>query len=117
MKDRPDYAVIAALVKAGLKRRPKLKPNDRARRLAIETALQQRRYCNAFELWRLCRLKLCRRRRTCCGDQNACLKRALDRVPRDVQRQTRESILKRTPPNIGAPEREARHRMPRDFYE
>ena len=39
MKDRPDYAVIAALVKAGLKRRPKLKPNDRARRLAIETAV------------------------------------------------------------------------------
>ena len=117
MKDRAEYAVIAAMLNAGFKRKAKLKPPVHARRFAVEAAAQQRRYCNAFELWRRCRLKLCRRSRTCCGDQNVCLKQALDRVPRDVQLAARRRILRATPHNIGAPEREARQRMPRDFYE
>jgi hypothetical protein len=115
--DNADFRVLSAMLKAGLKRKPKLSPVQHAKRMAGESERQQRRYCDAFGLWRRCRLTTCRRQRRCEGDANACLRRALDRVPRSTQVQAREAILKATPPNIGAPEREARERMPRDFYE
>ena len=87
-------------------------------RFAAEKALQQKRYCDAFELWRGCRLKRCLHNRCCCGDANACLAKAvaLDRVPNRQQWRVRQDILKATPRNIGAPERAARQCMPLDFY-
>ena len=97
--------------------KPKLKPAEYAVRFAIEKALQQRRYCNAFALWRTCRDKKCRRQGACCGDANACLKRSLGGVPHDVQYRVRKTILDATPFNIGAPERKARQCMPCDLYE
>jgi hypothetical protein len=112
-----DFRALSAMVKARLKRKPKLSPVEHARRLAIEMDLQQRRYCAALALWLRCRRTACRRLRTCRGDAGVCLRRALDRVPQQMQWQARENILKSTPDNIGAPEREARQRMPRDFYE
>jgi len=112
-----EFRVLAAMVRARPKRKPKLSPVEHARRLAIETERQQRRYCGALALWRTCRRKSCRRHGRCCGDADACLRRALDRVPHPLQWQARNDILKATPHNIGAPEREARQRMPRDFYE
>jgi hypothetical protein len=89
-----------------------------AARFAAEKVLQQRRYCDAFALWRTCPHKPCRRNRRCCGDADACLGRALafDRVSHRVQWRTRQAILVATPANIGAPERAARQCMPRDFY-
>src|ERR1700733_12896928 len=62
-------------------RKPKLAPQDYAKRFAAEKALQQRRYCDAFGLWRACALKACLRNAACRGDANRCLKRAIDRVP------------------------------------
>ena len=112
-----DAAVYFAMLKAGFKRKPKLRPAEQARRLAVEQALQQRRYCDAFALWRTCRHNACRRHHACAGDANACLKRALVRVPRDVQYRARQDILEATPRNIGGPERQARQCMPHDFYE
>jgi hypothetical protein len=112
-------------------RKPKLAPELYAKRFAAEKALQQRRYCDAFELWRACALKACRRNAACGGDANYCLKRALDiaghgpsktgvtalsRVPHTEQWQARQMILSATPANIGAPERAARQCMPREFY-
>jgi len=90
-----------------------------AARFEAEKTLQQRRYCDAFELWRSCRFKRCMRNRHCCGDANACLAKAvaLDRVPHRQQWRTRQEILEVTPFNIGAPERAARQCMPIDFYE
>ena len=89
-----------------------------AARFAAEKALQQRRYCDAFALWRSCKRKGCRRHRRCCGDANACLAQAvaLDRVPHRQAWRTRQDILEATPRNIGAPERAARQCMPLDFY-
>jgi hypothetical protein len=115
--ENAEFRVLSAMLKAGLKRKPKLSPVQHAKCMAREAERQQRRYCDAFGLWQTCRLKTCRRQRRCEGDANACLRRALDRVPRHTQVQARAAILKATPPNIGAPEREARQRMPRDFYE
>jgi|SRR5690242_18557112 hypothetical protein len=89
-----------------------------AARFEAEKARQQQRYCDGFELWRSCRLKLCMRNRRCGGDANACLAKAvaLDRVPHRQQWRTRQDILDATPRNIGAPERAARQCMPLDFY-
>jgi hypothetical protein len=115
--DNAEFRVLSAMVKAGLKHKAKLRPVAHARRLAIEAELQAARYCNAFALWRRCRRTDCRRHRACGGDAHSCLKRALDRVPQPVQAQARRKILDATPHNIGAPEREARQRMPRDFFE
>jgi hypothetical protein len=110
-------AAYFAMLKAGLKRKPKLSPVHYARRFALEKARQQKRYCDAFALWRRCGRKSCRRKGECSGDQNFCLKRALDRVPHRVQWRARQDILEATPLNIGGPERAARQCMPRDFYE
>jgi hypothetical protein len=115
--DNSEFRVLSAMVKAGLKHKVKLKPLTHARRLAKEAELQARRYCAAFTLWRRCRRKDCRRHRACGGDAHLCLKRALDRVPQPLHAQARRKILEATPRNIGAPEREARQRMPRDLFE
>jgi hypothetical protein len=93
-----------------------MKTDEHDARFKAEAALQQHRYCDAFKLWRDCSLKRCRKLRTCSGDAKACLRRALDRVPRAIQWQAREDILAATPRNIGAPERAARQCMPYEFY-
>jgi hypothetical protein len=97
--------------------KPKLTPAAYAARFAAETARQQRRYCDAFALWRGCRRRACRRHGLCRGDAKTCLKRALDAVPRQTQWQVRQDILAATPANLGAPERAARQCMPADLCE
>ncbi len=116
-KSSENLAVLSAMLKAGLKTKPKLDPVEYARRLVVEKALQQRRYCDAFALWRRCASKACRRQRRCCGEAAGCLRRALERVPHQEQWQARQDILAATPRNIGAPERAARQCMPRDLFE
>jgi hypothetical protein len=116
-KTGENFAVLSAMLNAGMKPKPKLSAIEYARRLAIEKALQQRRYCDAFALWRTCTRKACRRQRCCVGEAAGCLRRALDRVPHPEQWRARQDILKATPRNIGAPERAARQCMPRDLYE
>jgi hypothetical protein len=112
-----DFAIYFAMAQAGYKRRPKETPAAYARRVAVERLRLQRSYCDAFEQWKNCKHLQCRRRQCCCGDAAACLKRAIARVPYDIQRRAREHIVAATPRNIGAPEREARLSMPRDLYE
>jgi hypothetical protein len=112
-----NFAVLSAMLKAGMKPKPKLSAVEYARRLAVEQALQQRRYCDALALWRICTRKACRRQRRCCGEAAGCLRRALDRVPHPEQWRARQEILEATPRNIAAPERAARQCMPRDLYE
>jgi hypothetical protein len=115
-KNDPNFAVLSAMLKAGMKPKPKLSAVEYAR-LAVEKALQQRRYCDAFALWRTCPLTACRRQRRYGGEAAGCLRRALDRMPHPKQWQARQDILESTPRNIGAPERAARQCMPRDLYE
>jgi len=115
-KNDQNFAVLSAMLKAGLKPKPKLSAIEYARRFALEKALQQRRYCDAFALWRTCPHKPCRRQRCCGGEAAGCLRRALDRVPHPEQWRARQDILAATPRNIGAPERAARQCMPRDLY-
>jgi hypothetical protein len=117
MKDRTDFAVLTAMLKAGLKRKPKLKPVPYAKRRAIELTAQRRRYCDAFKLWQRCGRKSCKRLRTCGGDPAACLARNIGNIPRQQQVDARDAILAMTPRNIGAPEREARQSMPLDCFE
>jgi hypothetical protein len=116
-KNSQRFAVLSAMLKAGMKPKPKLNPVEYAQRLVVEKALQQRRYCDAFALWQTCPSKACRRQRHCGGDAAGCLRRALDRVPHQVQWRARQDILAATQRNIGAPERAARQCMPRDLYD
>jgi len=116
-RSNDDSAIYFAMLKAGFKRKPKADPVEHARRLALEKLSLQRRYCDAFVLWRSCGRPACRRQQSCRGEASACLKRALDRVPREVQRRARQDIIAAMPGNIGAPEREGRLCMPHDFYE
>lgn len=99
------------------KARLKLTAARYAERFEAEKVRQQRRYCDAFALWRSCGQKACRRDRACRGDQSACLASAVDAVPRDLQRRAQQDILAVTPANIGGPERAMRLCMPRDFYD
>ena len=117
MKDRADFTVLTAMLKAGLKHKRKLRPVAYAKRLATELTAQRRRFCNVFELWRACQRRPCKRLRTCNGDPTVCLARSIGGIPREQQVQARDAILAMTPGNIGAPEREARQSMPLDCYE
>ena len=117
MKDRTDFTVLTAMLKAGLKHKPKLSPVAYAKRLATVLTAQRRRYCNAFGFWRVCRRKSCKRLRACSGDPTACLARGISGVQREQQAEARAAILAATPRNIGAPEREARQSMPMECYE
>jgi hypothetical protein len=109
-----DFAVYAAMLKAGFKPKAKLTPAQHARRRAFEKLLQRQRYCDAFALWRDCERRACRRAQRCSGDATRCLKRALA-LPPQLQLRTRDALFAGTPPNIGAPEREARQCMPYDL--
>ena len=98
---------------------PKLASDLRyAARFEAEKAQQQRRYCDAFALWRSCHYGVCLRNRRCRGNADACLAKAVarDPLPQREQWQARQNILAATPHNIGAPERAARQCMPIDFY-
>jgi hypothetical protein len=88
-----------------------------AERFEAERVLQQRRYCDAFELWQSCGEGTCLRHRACRGDQSACLHNALATVPRDRQWRAHQDILAAMPANFGGPERQARLCMPLDFYD
>jgi hypothetical protein len=116
MKDRTDFTVLTAMLKAGLKRKPKLKPVVYARRMATELTAQRRRYCNTFELWRTCRHRSCQRLHACDGDPAKCLARGIAGIPRERQMQARNTILATTADNISAPERDARQRSPIDCF-
>jgi hypothetical protein len=111
-----NFAVLSAMLKAGLKLKAKLSAIEYARRFAREKARQQRRYCDAFALWRTCLRKDCQRQGHCGGDADACLRRALDGLSHPQQWRARQDILDATPRNIGAPERAVRQCMPRDLY-
>src|SRR5258707_15620707 len=104
-KNDQNFAVLSAMLKAGLKPKPKLSAIEYARRFALEKALQQRRYCDAFALWRTCPHKPCRRQRRCCGEAAGCLRRALDRVPHPEQWRARPGNPPAPPPPIRAPRR------------
>jgi hypothetical protein len=97
-------------------RKPNLTRQQYAARYKAERALQQQRYCKAFELWRLCPNRRCRRERVCHGEVRACLERVLATVSNRAQWLARQKILAATPHNIGAPERAARQCMPYDFF-
>src|ERR1700691_2785731 len=84
-------------------------------RFDAEKAKVQRRYCTLFGFWRNCPFKPCRRARACKCDQNVCLKRWVDQVPRDRHFRARHDVLAATPCHIGAPERAAREFMPNEF--
>jgi hypothetical protein len=112
-----EAAIYLAMLTAGFRRKPKTSAVDYARRFTLEKLLLQRRYCNVFAQWRRCGRPTCRRQQDCRGDAKTCLKRALARVPRDIQKRARQAIIAAMPCNIGAPERDARLAMPHDLTE
>ncbi len=74
-------AVYGAMLQLGFKKnRPKLSEAEFARRYGREAVAQQRRYCNAFALWRTCPKGRCRRAQRCLGYVTDCLKRAFRMV-------------------------------------
>jgi hypothetical protein len=81
-----------------------------------EVARLRGHYCNLFKFWRTCPVKLCRRARSCRGDQQACLKRFIGTVPRHEQFQARRRILAATSP-AHSPERTARENMANELRE
>jgi hypothetical protein len=110
-------AVFGAMLQAGFaKQKPKLSAAEFARRYGREAAAQQRRYCNAFELWRTCPKGRCRRARRCLGYVTDCLKRAFAAVHPRTHVQVQQQLLRGVPRNISAPERKARQSLPEDFY-
>jgi hypothetical protein len=110
-------AVYGAMLQAGFaKKKPKLSEAEFARRYGREAAAQQRRYCNAFALWRTCPRKRCGRARRCLGYVTDCLKRAFRDVHPRLHGQVQRKLMQGVPRNINAAERKARQNLPEDFY-
>jgi hypothetical protein len=87
-------------------------PEEYATRFAAEKAALRWYYCDVFEFWRSCALKRCRRVRSCSGDAEACLRRRVREIARDVQWQARQHVLAATPADAGPAERNARELLP-----
>ena len=109
-----DVAIYFAMLKAGHKPKPKASPVEYARRSRSRNCR-----CNGA-------IATLSPPGETAGGRNAaetkvaaatpsCLKGGLPRVPRDIQRRTREAIVAAMPRNIGTPEREARLCMPAIF--
>ena len=81
-------------------------------RLRAEKAALLLHYCNAFKFWRMCRLRRCRRARSCSGDAGACLRRREREIPREIQWQARQQILVATAADAGPAERMVRAFLP-----
>jgi hypothetical protein len=112
-----NIAVYGAMLQAGFeKKKPRLSTAEFARRYGREAAAQQRRYCNAFALWRTCPKSRCRRAQSCLGYVTDCLKRAFRIVHPRVHVQVMQKLLHGVPRNISAAERKARQNLPEDFY-
>jgi hypothetical protein len=112
-----NVAVYAAMLQAGFKSsRPKLSAAAFAKAYGREAVAQQRRYCDAFGLWRTCPKKRCGRARRCLGYVPDCLKRAFATVHPRLHVQVRQALLHGVPRNISAAERKARQSLPEDFY-
>ncbi len=112
-----NIAVYAAMLQAGFKSsRPKLSAAAFAKAYGREAVAQQRRYCDAFALWRTCRKKRCGRARRCLGYVADCLKRAFAIVHPQQHVRVRKELLAGVPRNISAAERKARESLPEDFY-
>ena len=75
----------------------------------------RRDYCDIFRFWTTCRYKPCRRNRKCSGHARACLKRGLDQIPYDVQRQANLRILAAIPADADQPFRTGRSSDPRSL--
>jgi hypothetical protein len=99
------------------KSKPKLTTARYAERFAVEKAVQQRRYCDAFEFWRQCARSECRREQACRGNPSRCLRRGLVEVPRELHHRARGRIVQAMPVNLGGPECLARQMFPLDFYD
>jgi hypothetical protein len=84
-------------------------------RFKAEKALQQRRYCKVFDLWRQCPVRRCRRDHICRSNKPVCMLLAYHQLQHRAQWRARQDILDATPANIGAPERAARQCMPFDL--
>jgi hypothetical protein len=111
-----NVAVLAAMQQAGFRTKPKLTEAEFALAYGRAAAAQQRRYCDAFELWRDCRQSRCRRARRCLGYVTDCLKRAFHTVHPRRHVQVKQELLRNVPRNVSAPERKARHNLPEEFY-
>ena len=111
-------AVYGAMLQSGFKsNRPKLTEAEFARRYGREAVAQQRRYCNAFALWRTCPKNRCRRARRCLGYVPDCLKRAFRMVhPRLHGQRCGASSCTTCRATSAPPERKARGNLPEDFY-
>jgi hypothetical protein len=67
-----------------------------------------RAYCNGFEFWRGCRYKPCRCAHQCRGAAGRCLKRGLDRIPEEMQREVSLRVIAAIPADADVPTRAGR---------
>ena len=93
----------------------KIPAEQYADRLDAEKAALRRHYCNVFMFWGSCQLPRCRKLRCCSGDAKLCLKSRGWEIPRHIQWQARQQLLRSLPANAEAVKRAACELMPVDL--
>jgi hypothetical protein len=94
----------------------KFTPEEWQARFDAAAKQAQREYCNIFEFWRACRLKPCRKTKTCGGDPHGCLKWGLKQVPEEIQDRAFDRVVWATPADADRPTKSARQFTPFSFY-
>ncbi|MGO9045640.1 MAG: hypothetical protein ACLQFW_01950 [Xanthobacteraceae bacterium] len=89
----------------------KFTPEEWQQRFMAAAKVAQRDYGNIFGFCRACRLKACRRAKSCGGDPHPCLKRSFLKVPDDQRDRALARVIRATP--IGRPGRRGNSRR---FY-
>jgi hypothetical protein len=107
---------IYALRTMGKKSEQTFTPEEFQKRFKAATEAAQRQYCDIFKFWRDCRLKGCRRSKTCGGNPQLCLKRGFTQVPNEVADHALTRVIESTPADADRPTKLARQMSPQSFY-
>jgi hypothetical protein len=92
-----------------------LTPEDFQQRFDAAALAAQREYCDIFAFWRACRLKACRRAKTCSGDAQLCLRRGFAQVPDEACERALARVISATAADADRPTRLARQMSPQSF--
>jgi hypothetical protein len=91
-------------------------PEDFQKRFDAAATAAQREYCDIFAFWRGCKLKACRRAKSCGGDPLGCLKRGFAQVADDAADRALAHVGATTAIDADRPTQLARRMSPQHFY-
>ncbi len=91
-------------------------PEDFQQRFVAAVEAARREYCAILGFWHRCKLKACRRPKTCRGDARLCLARGFPQITDDAAERAFAHVVAITAANADRPTQLARRTHPQTLY-